>query len=172
MATLPILHYPDSRLRTKAAPVDAVDDNVRALINDLFETMYAAPGIGLAATQVNVHRRVLVVDVGVERPAPYAFVNPVIEVAAGQREEQEGCLSVPGFFESVTRAERIRVSALDRAGDPFELEANGLLATCIQHECDHLDGKLFVDYLSGLKRQRIKGKLRKRLLAETKTVRA
>lgn len=172
MATLPILHYPDPRLRTKAAPVDAVDDNVRALIDDLFETMYAAPGIGLAATQVNVHRRVLVVDVGVERPAPYAFVNPVIEVADGRREEQEGCLSVPGFFESVTRAERIRVSALDRAGDPFELEANGLLATCIQHECDHLDGKLFVDYLSGLKRQRIKGKLRKRLLAETKTARA
>ena len=162
MALLPVLHYPDSRLRTKAKPVDAVDDRIRRLIEDLFDTMYDAPGIGLAATQVNVHKRVLVVDVSQQRNDPRAFVNPVIEFAEGAQEREEGCLSVPGFYEPVERAERIRVAALDREGRPFTLNAEGLLAVCIQHECDHLDGKLFVDYLSGLKRQRIKKKLRKR----------
>ena len=161
MALLPILHYPDPRLRTKAAAVDAVDDSVRALIDNLLETMYDASGIGLAATQVNIHRRVLVVDVSERRDQPLAFVNPRIEQAEGEQERDEGCLSVPGFFEPVRRAERIRVAALDRQGGTFALEADGLLAVCIQHECDHLDGKLFVDYISNLKRQRIKRKLRK-----------
>lgn len=161
MALLPILHYPDPRLRTKAAVVDAVDDSVRALIDNLLETMYDASGIGLAATQVNVHRRVLVVDVSERRDQPLAFVNPRIEQAEGEQERDEGCLSVPGFFEPVRRAERIRVAALNRQGETFALEADGLLAVCIQHECDHLDGKLFVDYISNLKRQRIKRKLRK-----------
>ena len=161
MATLPILHYPDPRLRTKAKPVEVVDDTVRTLINDLLETMYEAAGIGLAATQVNVHRRVLVVDVSEHRDEPRVFVNPVIEQAEGEQERDEGCLSVPGFFESVKRAERIRVRALNADGERFALEAEGLLAVCIQHECDHLDGKLFVDYISNLKRQRIKSKLRK-----------
>lgn len=161
MALLPILHYPDPRLRTKAAAVDAVDDSVRTLIDNLLETMYDASGIGLAATQVNVHRRVLVVDVSERRDQPLAFVNPRIEQAEGEQERDEGCLSVPGFFEPVRRAERIRVAALNRQGETFALEADGLLAVCIQHECDHLDGKLFVDYISNLKRQRIKRKLRK-----------
>ena len=161
MAMLPILHYPDPRLRTKAKPVEVVDDTVRTLIDDLLETMYEAAGIGLAATQVNVHRRVLVVDVSEHRDEPRVFVNPVIEQAEGEQERDEGCLSVPGFFESVKRAERIRVNALNADGEPFALEAEGLLAVCIQHECDHLDGKLFVDYISNLKRQRIKSKLRK-----------
>lgn len=161
MAMLPILHYPDPRLRTKAKPVEVVDDTVRTLIDDLLETMYEAAGIGLAATQVNVHRRVLVVDVSEHRDEPRAFVNPVIEQAEGEQERDEGCLSVPGFFESVKRAERIRVNALNADGERFALEAEGLLAVCIQHECDHLDGKLFVDYISNLKRQRIKSKLRK-----------
>ena len=162
MALLPVLHYPDPRLRTRAKPVDAVDDDIRRLIDDLLETMYDAPGIGLAATQVNVHKRVLVVDVSENHDQPHAFVNPVIEFAEGTQEREEGCLSVPGFYEPVERAEQIRVVALDRQGNPFTLEAEGLLAVCIQHECDHLDGKLFVDYLSSLKRQRIKKKLRKR----------
>lgn len=162
MSLLQILHYPDSRLRTKAKPVDVVDDGIRRLIDDLLETMYDAPGVGLAATQVNVHKRVLVVDVSENRDDPHAFVNPVIEFAEGTQQREEGCLSVPGFYEPVERAEHIRVAALDKEGKPFTLEAEGLLAVCIQHECDHLDGKLFVDYLSGLKRQRIKKKLQKR----------
>ena len=161
MAQLPILCYPDPRLRTKAAPVARVDAKVARLIDDMFETMYAAPGIGLAATQVNVHKRVLVIDVSAERDAPLAFVNPVIEEAEGQAEHEEGCLSVPGFYETVERASHIRVSALGQDGKPFTMTASELLAVCIQHECDHLDGKLFVDYLSNLKRQRIKAKLRK-----------
>ena len=161
MAQLPILHYPDPRLRTRAAAVGVVDASIAQLIDDLLETMYAAPGIGLAASQVNVHKRVIVVDVSEERNDPHAFVNPVIELAEGRQEREEGCLSVPGFYETVQRADRIRVAALDRAGEPFELEAEGLLAVCIQHERDHLDGKLFVDYLSKLKRQRIKSKLKK-----------
>ena len=162
MALLHVLHYPDSRLRTKAKSVGVVDDGIRKLIDDLLETMYEAPGIGLAATQVNVHKRVLVVDVSANHDQPHAFVNPVIDFAEGTQEREEGCLSVPGFYEPVERAEHIRVAALDREGKPFTLEAEGLLAVCIQHECDHLDGKLFVDYLSSLKRQRIKKKLQKR----------
>ena len=161
MAQLPILRYPDPRLRTKAKPVAEVNDSIRRLIDDMLETMYAAPGIGLAASQVNVHKRVIVVDVSEKHDAPHAFVNPVIEFAEGTQEREEGCLSVPGFVEPVVRANRIRVAALGRDGKRFELEASDLLAVCIQHECDHLAGKLFVDYLSGLKRQRIKNKLRK-----------
>jgi peptide deformylase len=164
MAVRSILEFPDPRLRTRAAPVQAVDATVRTLIDDLFETMYAAPGIGLAATQINVHQRVIVVDVSPERDDPHAFVNPVLETLSGSLETDEGCLSVPGFYEPVTRAERIHVKALDRDGKPFELDAEGLLAVCIQHECDHLDGKLFVDYLSGLKRNRIRHKLEKQRL--------
>jgi peptide deformylase len=161
MAILEILHFPDPRLRTRAQPVAAVDDGVRRLVDDLFETMYAAPGIGLAATQVDIHRRVLVIDVSEDRSAPRCFINPEIVARDGEEEMDEGCLSVPGVYDKVRRAERIRVRALDRDGNPFELEADGLLAVCVQHEMDHLDGKLFVDYLSGLKRQRIRRKLEK-----------
>jgi peptide deformylase len=161
MAILDILEYPDPRLRTRAKPVERVDDIVRRLIDDMFETMYDAPGIGLAATQVNVHRRIIVVDVSENRDQPHAFVNPIISTSGDRIESQEGCLSVPGFFEPVDRWERIRVAALDRDGRPFELEADGLLGICIQHECDHLEGKLFVDYLSNLKRSRIRRKLEK-----------
>ena len=165
MTTLPVLRYPDPRLRLEAKPVAEVDDDIRRLIDDLLETMYAAPGIGLAATQVNVHKRVLVIDVSERHDEPLVFVNPVIELAEGKQQRDEGCLSVPGFYEPVQRASHIRVAALNRDGDPFEMEAEDLLAVCIQHECDHLDGKLFVDYLSGLKRQRIKSKLRKQSAA-------
>lgn len=161
MALLEILEFPDPRLRTKAAPVATVDDGIRTLIADMFETMYAAPGIGLAATQVNVHKRVLIVDVSEERNRPLAFINPQIIERDGVEETQEGCLSVPGIFEKVKRAERIKVRALDRNGMSFEMEADGLLAVCIQHEMDHLEGKLFVDYLSELKRTRIRSKLEK-----------
>ena len=168
MALLPILCYPDPRLRTKAAPVPAVDESIARLVDDLLETMYAAPGIGLAATQVNVHKRVLVVDVSEQRDQPLAFVNPVIESAEGVQERDEGCLSVPGFYEPVQRAERIRVHALNQQGEPFTLEAEDLLAVCIQHECDHLEGKLFVDYISKLKRGRIRSKLRKQARREAR----
>jgi peptide deformylase len=162
MAKLTILEYPDPRLRTKAAPVEHVDDAVRNLIDDMLETMYAAPGIGLAATQVNVHRRLLVTDVSEDRSHPLVFINPEILERAGSVEAEEGCLSVPGIYDKLnTRAERIVVRALDRNGKPFELEADGLLAVCIQHEMDHLEGKLFVDYLSELKRTRIRKKLEK-----------
>jgi peptide deformylase len=162
MALLTILEYPDPRLRTKAKPVARVDAGTRRLIDDMLETMYAAPGVGLAASQVNVHQRIIVVDVSTERDTPYAFVNPEIEILDDTpQESEEGCLSVPGFYEPVTRASRIRVRALDRDGNRFEIEADGMLAVCIQHECDHLEGKLFVDYLSGLKRQRIRSKLEK-----------
>jgi len=162
MAKLTILEYPDPRLRTKAAPVETVDDEIRQLIDDLFETMYAAPGVGLAATQVDVHRRVLVVDVTEDRSRPLAFINPEISRREGAAEAEEGCLSVPGIFDRVVaRSASIGVRALDRDGRPFELEADGLLAVCIQHEMDHLEGKLFVDYLSELKRSRIRKKLEK-----------
>jgi peptide deformylase len=162
MAKLTILEYPDPRLRTHAAPVAVVDDSIRTLIDDMLETMYAAPGVGLAATQVNVHKRVLVADVTPEQNAPLAFVNPEIVERQGTTEAEEGCLSVPGIFDKLsTRAERIVVRALDRDGRPFELEADGLLSVCIQHEIDHLEGKLFVDYLSELKRGRIRKKLDK-----------
>ena len=162
MAKLTILEFPDPRLRTRAAPVAAVDESIRALIDDMLETMYAAPGVGLAATQVDVHKRVLVADVSQEQNQPLAFVNPEIIEREGRTEAEEGCLSVPGIFDKLnTRAARIRVRALGRDGKPFELDAEGLLAVCIQHEMDHLEGKLFVDYLSELKRSRIRKKLDK-----------
>ncbi len=159
MALLEILEYPDSRLRTVAEPVVRVDDRIRQLVDDMFETMYAAPGIGLAATQINVHRRIIVIDVSEDRANPHVLINPTWEALDGQQEADEGCLSVPGFYEPVQRIDRIVVRALDRDGEPWELEAEGLLSQCIQHECDHLEGKLFVDYLSPLKRQRIRKKL-------------
>ncbi len=162
MAKLEILHYPDPRLRNRAEPVGEVDDEVRRLVDDMFETMYAAPGIGLAATQVNVPKQVIVLDVSESRDQPLCLIDPMILRADGEREMEEGCLSVPGVYELVTRAERIEVRALDRDGAPFEMEAHGLLAVCIQHEMDHLQGKLFVDYLSQLKKQRIRKKLEKR----------
>jgi peptide deformylase len=161
MALLPILEFPDPRLRTRAQPVEQVDRDLRKLIDDMFETMYAAPGIGLAATQVNVAKRVLVVDISESRKEPLALINPEILSRDGVEETEEGCLSVPGVYDKVTRAERIRVRALDREGRTIEMDANGLLAVCIQHEIDHLDGKLFVDYLSELKRTRIRKKLEK-----------
>lgn len=161
MARLQVLHFPDPRLRTPASPVEQVDDVVRQLVDDMFETMYAESGIGLAATQVNVHRRVIVMDVSENQDDPRVFINPVIIESEGVADGQEGCLSVPGYFEVVERAERIRVQALDVDGQPFELKAEGLLAVCIQHEMDHLAGKLFVDYLSELKRKRIRKKLEK-----------
>ena len=161
MALLPILHYPDSRLHTVASPVAQVDDQIRALIKDMGETMYAAPGIGLAATQVDVHQRVLVIDISEARDRLQVFINPEIVEATGEAENEEGCLSVPGVFDKVRRAERIRVRALNESGEPFQLEADGLLAVCIQHEIDHLEGKVFVEYLSRLKQQRIAAKLKK-----------
>ena len=162
MAILNILEFPDSRLRTIAKPVAEVDDGIRQLIDDMFETMYEAPGIGLAATQVNVHKRVVVMDLSEDRSEPRVFINPEIETLTDEVDQyQEGCLSVPGFYENVDRPQKIRIKALDRDGKPYELIAEGLLAVCIQHECDHLNGKLFVDYLSTLKRDRIKKKLEK-----------
>ncbi|MFC5696132.1 peptide deformylase [Pseudomonas sp. GCM10022186] len=162
MAILNILEFPDPRLRTIAKPVDVVDDSIRTLIDDMFETMYAAPGIGLAATQVNVHKRVVVMDLSEDKSEPRVFINPEFEVLTEQVDQyQEGCLSVPGFYENVDRPQKVKIKALDRDGQPFELIAEGLLAVCIQHECDHLNGKLFVDYLSSLKRDRIKKKLEK-----------
>ena len=159
MAKLTILEFPDPRLRTRASPVESVDDGLRSLIDDLFETMYEAPGIGLAATQVNVHKRVLVVDVSADKSAPCALINPVILEKDGVTATEEGCLSVPGYYEEVERAEHIRVKFIDSNGDDVEMEAEGLLAVCIQHEMDHLEGKLFVDYLSEAKRSRIRKKL-------------
>lgn len=161
MARLPILEFPDPRLRTRAQPVAKVDATVRRLIDDMFETMYAAPGIGLAATQVNVHQRVLVLDISENGSTPLALINPEIVARDGIEETEEGCLSVPGIYDKVTRAEQVRVRALDRDGKSFEMNADGLLAVCIQHEMDHLEGKLFVDYLSELKRTRIRKKLDK-----------
>lgn len=161
MAILDILRFPDPRLRNRAKPVSVVDDSVRQLVDDMLETMYEAPGIGLAAVQVNVPKRVIVIDVSEERDQPTALINPEILEKVGVEEMDEGCLSVPGVYETVQRAERIRFRALDRDGQPFEDEVDGLLAVCIQHEIDHLDGKLFVDYLSSLKRQRIRKKLEK-----------
>jgi len=161
MALLPILEFPDPRLRTRAEPVEKVDAAIRRLIDDMFETMYAAPGIGLAATQVNAHKRLLVIDISESRKEPLALINPQIIARDGVEETEEGCLSVPGIYDKVTRAEKIRVRALDRDGKQIEFNADGLLAVCIQHEMDHLDGKLFVDYLSELKRTRIRKKLEK-----------
>lgn len=161
MSILSILEFPDERLRKKAADVQTVDRNIKKLIDDMLETMYAAKGIGLAATQVNVHQRIIVIDVSEDKNAPLCLINPVITDREGDEESEEGCLSVPGFFEKVKRAEKIKVKALDKEGKPFELEADSLLAVCIQHELDHLEGKLFVDYISSLKRERIKKKLEK-----------
>ena len=161
MALLDILHFPDPRLRTQAKAVEKVDDRLRQLVDDLFETMYQAPGIGLAATQVNVHKRVIVIDTSQEQDDPRVFINPEILEKDGIEAMDEGCLSVPGIYETVQRAERITVRALGRDGEVFELETDGLLAVCVQHEIDHLEGKLFVDYLSQLKRQRIRKKLEK-----------
>ncbi len=159
MALLKILEYPDPRLRTRATPVAAVDDGIRRLVADMLETMYAAPGIGLAATQVDVHLRVLVMDTSEDRNQPLILINPEVLAQEEPASGEEGCLSVPGFTEEVERARRIRVRALDTRGKASEFTAEGLLAVCIQHEIDHLEGKLFVDYLSELKRQRIRKKL-------------
>ncbi len=162
MALLPILRYPDPRLHKRAAPVAVVDDSIRQLVRDMAETMYEAPGVGLAATQVDVHKRVVVIDVSEDRSVLRAFINPEILDKSGEQTCEEGCLSVPGVYEKVTRAERVKVRALDERGEPFELEAEGLLAVCIQHEIDHLDGKVFVEYLSPLKLARIKARLAKK----------
>ena len=161
MALLTILHYPDPRLRQVANPVAAVDDTLRRLVDDMAETMYAAPGIGLAAVQVNVALRVVVIDLSETRNALQVFINPEIVERDGKQVLEEGCLSVPGIFGEVERAQHIRVRALGRDGKPFGLEAQGLFATCIQHEIDHLDGKVFVDYLSRLKQSRIRKKIEK-----------
>jgi peptide deformylase len=162
MAQLSILEFPDPKLRTKASPVETVDDALRALIDDMIETMYAAPGIGLAATQVDYHKRLLVVDITSDRTDPHVLINPVIIEKDGTTVSEEGCLSVPGYYEEVERAEHIRVRYLDRDGNEVESEFDDLLGVCVQHEIDHLEGKLFVDYLSEAKRQRI----RKRLLKD------
>jgi peptide deformylase len=167
MAKLPIIEFPDPRLRTVAKPVERVDKRMRQLIDDMFETMYEAPGIGLAATQVDVHVRLLVLDISESKSEPMVFINPELLSAEGSQVYQEGCLSVPGIYADVARADSITVRALDRDGKSFELVADGLLAVCIQHEMDHLAGKVFVDYLSPLKRELVKKKLAKqRRLAE------
>ena len=162
MAIFPILNYPDPRLHTVAKPVTEVDAGIRRLIDDMAETMYAAPGIGLAATQVNVHQQVIVMDISEDKSDLRVFINPRIVASEGAQDYEEGCLSVPGIYETVTRAGKITVEALGRDGQPFTLEAEGLLAVCIQHEMDHLRGKVFVEYLSPLKQTRIKNKLLKR----------
>lgn len=162
MALLTILEFPDPRLRTLAKPVKTFDEALLQLVEDMFETMYAAPGIGLAATQVNVHQQLIVMDISENKDTPLVFINPQLTFLSTEEQSyDEGCLSVPGFYETVTRPKRVRIDALDRHGKAFTLEDDGLLAVCIQHEIDHLKGKLFVDYLSPLKRNRIKGKLEK-----------
>jgi peptide deformylase len=167
MARLPILEYPDPRLRIRAEPVTKFDTELQQLVADMFETMYSAPGIGLAAIQVNVHKRIVVCDVAVEGKQPYCLINPEIIRAEGKTNSEEGCLSVPEFYDYVDRAASIRVRAFDPYGVPFELDAEGMLAVCIQHEMDHLDGKLFVDYLSELKRERLKKKASKKAKRST-----
>ena len=162
MALLPILEFPDPRLRTVAKPVTVFDESLQTLVKDMTETMYAADGIGLAASQVDVHKRVLVIDVSEEKDSPRAYINPTFEVIEQELQDyDEGCLSVPGFYETVSRPRRVLIKAQDETGAAFELEAEGILAICIQHEIDHLEGKLFVDYISKLKRDRIRGKLEK-----------
>lgn len=162
MALLNILEFPDPRLRKVAEPVTVFDDALSKLVEDMFETMYDAPGIGLAATQVDVHKRLIVIDVSEDRSQPLVFINPEVTVLDKDTAEyDEGCLSVPGFYETVVRPQHVRVVARDRDGEEFTMEPEGLLAVCIQHEIDHLDGKLFVDYLSSLKRGRIRKKLEK-----------
>ncbi|MEQ6885651.1 peptide deformylase [Salicola sp. Rm-C-2C1-2] len=160
--TLSILEFPDPRLRTVAEPVESVDDNVRALVDNMIKTMYGAPGIGLAATQVNVHQRVLVIDLSEEQSDPRVFINPELEIPESEKEPmQEGCLSIPGVYEDVTRSQSVRVRALDYHGEPFEQAHTGLMAVCLQHEVDHLNGRLFIDYLSQLKRSRIRRRVEK-----------
>jgi len=161
MALLPILQYPDPRLKKVATAVDRVDDSIRRLVKDMAETMYAAPGVGLAATQVDVHKRVIIVDVSDTHDDLKVLINPQIVASSGASDCEEGCLSVPGIFEKISRAAQITVSALDVQGKRFQLEADGVLAVCIQHEMDHLLGKVFVEYLSRLKQQRIVAKLKK-----------
>lgn len=162
MALLPILRYPDPRLHTRATLVSKFDDELRQLVADMAETMYEAPGIGLAATQVNVHKRIVIIDVSEDKSDLRVFVNPEIIEKSGEQSCEEGCLSVPGVYETVTRAERVRARAMNERGEPFEVEADGLLAVCIQHELDHLDGKVFIEYLSQLKLGRIKTRLAKK----------
>ncbi len=161
MSTLNILHFPDPKLRQKATPVAEVNDEIRALVDDMFETMYAAPGIGLAAVQVNVLKRVIVIDISEDKNQPQCFINPEIVERSGEEKMEEGCLSVPGIYEPVSRAKDIAVRYLDRDGSAQELTVDSLLAVCIQHEMDHLEGKLFVDYLSEMKRNRIRKKMEK-----------
>lgn len=161
MALLPILRYPDPRLHKEAAAVVQVDEAIRKLVADMAETMYEAPGIGLAATQVDVHRRIVVIDVSEDKSKLHVLINPEILDRSGEQACEEGCLSVPGVYEKVTRSERVRVRALDQQGEAFTLEAEGLLAVCVQHEIDHLDGKVFVQHLSQLKQSRIKARLAK-----------
>ncbi|RLA24295.1 MAG: peptide deformylase [Gammaproteobacteria bacterium] len=161
MGILSILEFPDPRLRTVAKPVADVNEEIVGLVEDLFETMYQQHGVGLAATQVDIHKRIIVIDTSDEKNNPICLINPEIIKQMGEEQSDEGCLSVPGIFEPVTRAEEITVTALNQQGKSFELDADGLLAICIQHEIDHLQGKLFVDYLSSLKRQRIKKKMAK-----------
>ena len=162
MALLPILEYPDPRLKKVATPVAAVTPEIRRLVREMAETMYAAPGVGLAATQVDVHKRVIVIDISEHKDELRVFINPELLSAEGEAECEEGCLSVPGYYDKVTRAARIRVRALDRNGESFEIDAEGLLGVCIQHEMDHLQGKVFVEYLSPLKRARLAARLRKK----------
>jgi len=169
MAILEILEFPDPRLRTIAKPVTKVDDRVRKLVDDMFETMYEAPGVGLAASQINVHERIVVIDVSEDKSQPMVFINPEINVLDGDLfQYDEGCLSIPGFYETVERPEHISVTALDRDGNQFTIKPDGLLAVCIQHELDHLNGKLFVDYISPLKRNRIRSKLEKKHKVEAR----
>ena len=170
MAILDILHYPDKRLRTVAKPVEKVDASIKKLVDDMFETMYVAPGIGLAATQVNVHKQVIVIDISEEKNQPLCLINPQIIAEEGSETCDEGCLSVPDIYETVKRSEKVTVKALDQNGDEFTLQADELLAVCIQHEMDHLKGKLFVDYLSPLKQQRIKKRLLKHQREERRGV--
>ncbi|HEX5314959.1 MAG TPA: peptide deformylase [Gammaproteobacteria bacterium] len=161
MALLPILHFPDPRLRERALDVESFDAALEATIADMFETMYAAPGIGLAATQLGIARRIAVIDVSEDKSEPRVLVNPRLIESSGRRESEEGCLSVPGYYDTIERAERLRVRALGRDGEPFELEAEDLLAVCIQHELDHLNGQLFIDHLSDLKRRRLRRQIEK-----------
>ena len=161
MAILPIIHYPDARLHKLAAPVSVVDENIRKLVRDMADTMYSAPGVGLAATQVDVHKQVIVIDISEAHDQLLVLINPKILDSRGRADCEEGCLSVPGIFEKVTRAEWVKVQALNLDGKPFRIESDGLLAVCIQHEMDHLKGKVFVEYLSQLKQKRIVGKLKK-----------
>ena len=168
MALLNIIRFPDARLRTIATPVSDISEDIRNLLDDMLETMYAAPGIGLAATQVNIHKQIVVIDISEEKNQPYFFINPVITKKDGEETSEEGCLSVPEYYAEVKRADTVTVEALDKNGEKFTLEAEGLLAVCIQHELDHLKGKLFIDYLSPLKQKRLRKKLEKQAKQEKK----